>query len=152
VVRLRLEDLDGRHECLPGRQRKTGRPTVRPRLAPVGDAILAYRRQGRPPTAAREVFLRAPAPIQPCRGGASLDAIGARRRPKAGVHPAGTRGPHTFRPAPAVRFLRAAVPRKAIGDRCGHTATASTASSRKLAPADRRAIGRDVPPAREDLP
>jgi integrase/recombinase XerD len=44
VVRLRLEDLDWRHECLHVRQSKTGRPTVLPLLAPVGDAILAYLR------------------------------------------------------------------------------------------------------------
>lgn len=152
VVRLRLEDLDWRHECLHVRQSKTGRTTVLPLLAPVGDAILEYLREGRPTTAAREVFLRAQAPIQPFRWGSSLYAIVARRLPKAGVRPAGKRGPHTFRHAHAVRLLRAAVPLKAIGDLLGHMATASTAIYLKLATEDRREIGLDVPPAREDLP
>jgi integrase/recombinase XerD len=152
VVRLRLEDLDWRHECLHVRQSKTGRTTVLPLLAPVGDAILAYLREGRPTTAAREVFLRAQAPIQPFRSGSSLYAIVARRLPKAGVRPAGKRGPHTFRHAHAVRLLRAAVPLKAIGDLLGHTATASTAIYLKLAVEDLREVGLDVPPAREELP
>ena len=152
VVRLRLEDIDWRHECLHVRQSKTGRTTVLPLLAPVGDAILAYLREGRPTTAAREVFLRAQAPIQPFRRGSSLYAIVARRLPKAGVRPAGKRGPHTFRHAHAVRLLRAAVPLKAIGDLLGHTTTASTAIYLKLATEDLREVGLDVPPAREELP
>jgi integrase len=152
VVHLRLEDLDWRHECLHVRQSKTGRPTVLPLLAPVGDAILEYLREGRPTTAAREVFLRAQAPVQPFRGGSSLYSIVARRLPKAGVRPAGKRGPHTFRHAHAVRLLQAAVPLKAIGDLLGHTSTASTAIYLKLATEDLREIGLNVPPAREELP
>src|SRR5712692_2210504 len=99
VVRLRLEDIDWRQECLHVRQSKTGRSTVLPLLVPVGNAILAYLRDGRPPTDAREVFLRAQAPVRPFRQGSSLYAIVARRLPKAGIHPAGKRGPHTFRHA-----------------------------------------------------
>jgi site-specific recombinase XerD len=152
VVRLRLEDLDWRHECLHVRQSKTGRTTVLPLLAPVGDAILAYLRQGRPTTAVREVFLRAQAPVQPFRRGSSLYSIVARRLPKAGIQPAGKRGPHTFRHAHAVSLLRTAVPLKAIGDLLGHTATASTAIYLKLAVEDLREVGLDVPPAREELP
>jgi integrase/recombinase XerD len=152
VVHLRLEDIDWRHECLHVRQSKTGHTTVLPLLAPVGDAILAYLRQGRPPTAVREVFLRAQAPVQPFRQGSSLYAIVARRLPKAGIQPAGKRGPHTFRHTHAVSLLRAAVPLKAIGDLLGHTTTASTAIYLKLATEDLREIGLDVPPAREDLP
>jgi integrase/recombinase XerD len=110
VVRLRLEDLDWRHGCLRVCQSKSGRTLVFPLLVPVGDAILAYLRDGRPTTEAREVFLRAQAPVQPFRRGSSLYAIVARRLPKAGIHPAGKRGPHTFRHAHAVRLLRAAVP------------------------------------------
>jgi integrase/recombinase XerD len=71
-VHRRREDLDWRHECLHGRPRQTGRPTVLPRLAPGGDAILASLRQGRPTTAVREVFLRAQAPVQPFRHGSRL--------------------------------------------------------------------------------
>jgi integrase/recombinase XerD len=150
VVRLRLEDIDWCQECLHVRQSKTGRSTVLPLLVPVGNAILAYLRDGRPPTDAREVFLRAQAPVRPFRQGSSLYAIVARRLPKAGIHPAGKRGPHTFRHARAVGLLRAAVPLKTIGDLLGHTATASTAIYLKLATEDLREVGLDVLPARED--
>ena len=152
VVRLRLEDLDWRHGCLRVCQSKSGRTLVFPLLVPVGDAILAYLRDGRPTTEAREVFLRAQAPVQPFRRGSSRYAIVARRLPKAGIHPAGKRGPHTFRHAHAVSLLRAAVPLKAIGDLLGHTSTASTAIYLKLATEDLREIGLNVPPAREELP
>src|SRR5207253_1658322 len=53
VVRLRLEDIDWRNECFHVRQSKTGRATVLPLLAPVGEAILDYLREGRPTTEAR---------------------------------------------------------------------------------------------------
>jgi len=152
VGRLRLEDLDWRHGCLRVYQSKSGRTLVFPLLVPVGDAILAYLRDGRPTTEAREVFLRAQAPVQPFRRGSSRYAIVARRLPKAGIHPAGKRGPHTFRHAHAVSLLRAAVPLKAIGDLLGHTSTASTAIYLKLATEDLREIGLNVPPAREELP
>jgi integrase/recombinase XerD len=151
VVRLRLEDIDWRNECLHIRQSKTGRLSLLPLLPPVGEALLAYLREGRPPAAAREVFLRGPAPIRPFCRGSSLYSIVARRLSKAGIHPAGKRGPHTFRHARAVSLLRAAVPLKAIGDLLGHTATASTTIYLKLATEDLREVGLEVPPTKEGL-
>jgi len=151
VVRLRLEDIDWRNECLHIRQSKTGRLSLLPLLPPVGEALLAYLREGRPPADAREVFLRGPAPIRPFCRGSSLYSIVARRLSKAGIHPAGKRGPHTFRHARAVSLLRAAVPLKAIGDLLGHTATASTTIYLKLATEDLREVGLEVPPTKEGL-
>jgi integrase len=150
VVRLRLEDIDWRNECLHICHSKTGRAAVLPLLAPVGDAIVDYLRAGRPPTDSRAVFLRAQAPIQPFRQGSSLYSIVARRLAKVGIQPAGKRGPHTLRHARAVSLLRAAVPMKAIGDLLGHTTTAATAIYLKLATDDLREIGLDAPPTREE--
>lgn len=151
VVRLRLEDIDWRNECLHVRQSKSGRATVLPLLAPVGDAILDYLREGRPPTEVREIFLRALAPIQPFRRGASLYSIVARRLAQAGIEPAGKRGPHTFRHARAISLLRASVPMKAIGDLLGHTVPAATAIYLKLATDDLRDVCLDVPTPEEHL-
>ena len=150
VVRLRLEDIDWRNECLHICHSKTGRAAVLPLLAPVGDAIVDYLRAGRPTTDSRAVFLRAQAPIQPFRQGSSLYSIVARRLAKVGIQPAGKRGPHTLRHARAVSLLRAAVPMKAIGDLLGHTTTAATAIYLKLATDDLREIGLDAPPTREE--
>ena len=118
----------------------------------MGEAILDYLREGRPITEAREVFLRAQAPIQPFRQGSSLYSIVARRLAKAGIEPAGKRGPHTFRHARAISLLRASVPIKAIGDLLGHTVPAATAIYLKLATDDLRDVCLDVPTAEEDLP
>ena len=118
----------------------------------MGEAILDYLREGRPTTEVREVFLRALAPIQPFRQGSSLYSIVARRLAKAGIEPAGKRGPHTFRHARAISLLRASVPMKAIGDLLGHTVPAATAIYLKLATDDLRDVCLDVPTAEEDLP
>lgn len=151
VVRLRLEDIDWRNECLYVRQSKTGRTTVLPLIASVGEAILDYLREGRPTTEVREVFLRALAPIQPFRQGSSLYSIVARRLAKAGIEPAGKRGPHTFRHARAISLLRASVPMKAIGDLLGHTVPAATAIYLKLATDDLRDVCLDIPTTEENM-
>jgi integrase len=152
VVRLRLEDIDWRNECLHVQHSKTGRATVLPLLAPVGEAILDYLREGRPTTEVREVFLRAQAPLQPFRQGSSLYSIVARRLTKAGIEPAGKRGPHTLRHARAISLLRASVPLKAIGDLLGHTVPAATAIYLKLATDDLRDVCLDIPTTGENMP
>ena len=63
----------------------------------------------------------------------------------AGVTPSGKNGSHIFRHARAVEMLRAAVPRKVIGDLLGHRSTESTAPYLKLATEDLRAIALEVP-------
>jgi integrase/recombinase XerD len=69
----------------------------------------------------------------------------SRRLAKAGVQPAGKRGPHAFRHACAVRLLRAGVSLKAIGEILGHRSSASTNVYLKLAIEDLRGVGLDVP-------
>jgi integrase/recombinase XerD len=145
VVRLRLEDVDWRGDRLLVRHSKTGAESVLPLLAPVGNAILDYLRRGRHRTQAREIFIRARAPYRHLVGGSSLYSTITRRLEEAGVHPQGKHGPHAFRHARAVSLLRAAVPVKAIGDVLGHRSTASTAIYLKLATADLRGVGLEVP-------
>jgi integrase/recombinase XerD len=111
-------------------------------MAPVGEAVLAYLRAGRPATDAREVFIRARAPYR--KLGMLANAVRRRLR-DAGVKPPGKSGPHIFRHARAVEMLRAAVPQKVIGDLLGHRSTESTAPYLKLATEDLRAIALDVP-------
>jgi len=63
----------------------------------------------------------------------------------AGVKPSGKRGPHIFRHARAVSLLRAAVPRKVIGDVLGHRSMEATIPYLKLATEDLRAIALEIP-------
>ena len=145
VVCLRLEDIDWRQECLRIRHSKTGAETTLPLMPSVGDALLDYLQQARPKTAAREVFVRLPAPHVPLRRGSSLYLLIQRLLGKAGITLEGKRGPHTFRHARAVSLLRAAVPQKAIGDILGHRSAASTRPYLKLATEDLRAVVLEVP-------
>ena len=111
-------------------------------MAPVGEAVLAYLRSGRPATDAREVFIRTRAPYRKL---GMLANVVRRRLRDASIKPSGKSGPHIFRHARAVEMLRAAVPQKVIGDLLGHRSTESTAPYLKLATEDLRAIALDVP-------
>ncbi|GAN82073.1 site-specific integrase [Acidocella aminolytica] len=142
IRHLRIEDIDWRTETIHVHHNKTRAGTLLPLLVPVGEAVLAYLRSGRPETDTREIFLRTRAPYR------KLDKLYStvrRRLRDAGVQPPGKCGPHIFRHARAVEMLRAAVPQKVIGDLLGHRSTGSTAPYLKLATEDLRAIALDVP-------
>jgi site-specific recombinase XerD len=142
VRNLSIEDIDWRAESLRVRHSKTGVCSFMPLLAPVGEALLAYLRHGRPRTDRREVFIRSRAPYRPLR---NLASEVRRRLRAAGVKPPGKSGPHIFRHARAVEMLRASVPQKIIGDLLGHRSTEATLPYLKLATEDLRAIALDVP-------
>ena len=142
IRHLRIEDFDWRTEAIHVRHNKTRASTFLPLLEPVGEAVLAYLRSGRPVTDAREIFVRTRAPYRKLE---KLYSMFRRRLRDAGVQPPGKCGPHIFRHARAVEMLRAAVPQKVIGDLLGHRSTGSTAPYLKLATEDLRAIALDVP-------
>lgn len=142
---LCLKDIDWRHQRLRIRPSKTGAVSMLPLLVPVGSAIVDYLRHGRPQTQARQVFIRAHAPYHPFHDGSSLHSLITHRLESAGVQTQGKHGPHVFRHAQAVRLLRQKVPLKTIGDILGHRDPTSTAIYLKLATADLRAVGLEVP-------
>jgi len=142
IRNLRIDDIDWRAESIRIRHTKTRACSFLPLMAPVGEAVLAYLRAGRPVTDAREVFVRTRAPYR--KLGMLASAVRRRLR-DAGVEPPGKSGPHIFRHARAVEMLRASVPQKIIGDMLGHRSTESTAPYLKLATEDLRAIALDVP-------
>jgi len=142
IRNLRIEDIDWRGETLRVRHSKTQACSFLPLMEPVGEAVLAYLRSGRPTTDAREIFIRTRAPYRKLD---KLYGIVRRRLRDASIQPSGKCGPHIFRHARAVEMLRASVPQKIIGDLLGHRSTASTAPYLKLATEDLRAIALDVP-------
>lgn len=145
IVRLRLEDLDWRHQTFRVRRSKQGTQSVLPLMTFVGEALLRYLRYARPQTEAREVFIRAQAPYRPFRDGTSLHSVIAKRIRAAGVQTEGKRGPHALRHAAAVRLLRACVPLKTIADILGHASQNSTSIYLKLASEDLRQVGLEAP-------
>lgn len=142
ISRLRLEDIDWRAETLRIHHSKTGAHSLLPLMAPAGEALLNYLRQGRPETDVREVFIRTRAPY---RALFKFNSEIRRRLEAAGVKPCGKCGPHAFRHARAVSLLRASVPRKVIGDLLGHRSEEATIPYLKLATEDLRAIALEIP-------
>ncbi|WP_435531990.1 site-specific integrase [Sinorhizobium fredii] len=142
IGRLRLDDIEWRAEILHIRHSKTGARSQLPLLGPVGEALIDYLRHGRPETDVREIFVRTRAPYVPM---VRIYSEVRRRMEAAGIRLTGKRGPHIFRHARAVSLLRAAVPRKVIGDVLGHRSTESTVPYLKLATEDLRAIALEIP-------
>lgn len=145
VVRLRLEDINWRHDQIRVRQSKTRADLWLPLTPAVGEALLDYLRNGRPRGGWREVFLRAQAPCGPFARGSSLYSVMNRRLKRAGIQAEGKHGPHALRYARAVELLRASVPLKSIGDILGHRSSESTQVYLKLATEDLRSIALEIP-------
>jgi site-specific recombinase XerD len=125
VAGLKLEDVDWRKKEIRLTQRKTKYPLVLPLLDPVGEALLAYLRQGRPKSGSfRQVFLTLRAPIKPVTRGAIGEVF--RRRVRGGKLPIPFESLHCLRHSYATHLLRQGLSLKAIGDVLGHQSTEST--------------------------
>jgi integrase/recombinase XerD len=127
---LRLDDLDWENEMLRVRCPKPGRTHTYPLSCGVGNAILRYIREVRPPGFGRALFFTMHAPIRP------LDrrALGKTVRDRlAGLGiVAGKRGTHALRHAAAQHLLDQGMSMKVIGDFLGHRAPSSTAIYAKV--------------------
>ena len=122
---LRLEDLDWEAETLRVRRPKTGCTQMYPLARNVGDAIVRYLREARPPCARREIFLTFRPQPRPLSEMVMWQIVGLRMR-RLGID-ARPCGPHALRHACAQHLLDAGFSMKAIGDCLGHRDPASTA-------------------------
>jgi integrase len=118
VVRLRLEDLDGQRELIRLTRTKPSTVQTFPLSRPVGDAVLRYRKEVRPRSARREVFLRLNAPFGPLTPGALWWVVSRRLRALGLSLP--HYGPHALRHACATPLLAQGRTLKQIGDHLGH--------------------------------
>jgi integrase len=108
-----------------------GNRTVYPLSASVGDAIVAYLKDGRPEGDHREVFLTGRAPFGPFAAPVPLAAQVRKFARLAGVR-VYRLGTHTFRYSCAQRLLEHGVPLKSIGDYLGHGDPSSTERYTKI--------------------
>ncbi len=121
VARLALDDIDWRAGEVAIRG-KGGRLDRLPLPVEVGEAIVAYLREGRPPSASRAVFLSATAPIRPL----SADGVASlvyRACDRAGVVHV---GPHTLRRTLAAETLHAGAPMAEVAQLLRHVDQATT--------------------------
>lgn len=121
---LELDNIDWASGCLHVHG-KGGRRNQFPLPQDVGDAIVAYLRDGRPHSASRRVFLRARAPV---RGFLSQNAVGSIVRHallRAGIE-APTTGAHQFRHGLATQMLSQGANLAEIGELLGHRSPETT--------------------------
>ena len=127
IRQVKLKDFDWREGVLSIHQTKTGRLLTLPLLPEVTEALIAYLRDGRPVTAAQQVFVRHRAPFEPFVAANNLAAIMRRALQRVGLDQRrGRRGLYLFRHTLANRMLSAGCPIKSIGDVLGHASTEST--------------------------
>ena len=112
VTGLQLDDLDWEEETLQVRCPKPGRTHLYPLSRAVGQAILRYIREVRPPRPERTLFLTLHAPIRPLSRSAMQHVVSS-RLDRLGIT-GKRRGPHALRHA-----ARAASPRPGPVDEGG---------------------------------
>jgi site-specific recombinase XerD len=131
VTRMRLEDIDWRAGVISVPKRKTGRGTLLPLLADVGQAIAKYIEDGRPPTANRHIFVLHRLRVgEPTTQATVYDVVSTALR-RSGIE-APMRGPNLLRHSLATRLIRSDVSLKEIADLMGHQRLETTQIYAKL--------------------
>ena len=121
---LQLDDLDWKNDTLRVHRPKTGRTDLFPLSQAVGQAIVRYLLEARPPRPERALFLTLSAPVRPL-GRTAPGVMVRRRMDDAGIE-AARRGTHALRHTAAQHLLDRGVSMKVIGDYLGHRNPSST--------------------------
>lgn len=132
VIRLCLDDIDWRNQKLHIRHRKASNSNVYPLAVSVGEAILAYLKDGRPVSQHRQVFLSTVLPYGPLVWTAALGQVIRQAMAKAGMQ-VDRPGTHTLRYSCAQKLFDRGMSMKTIGDYLGHQDPSSTQRYTKIA-------------------
>ena len=140
VRALCLDNIDWSRDAITVFTPKTGRSRRLPLARTVGEAILDYLREERPPSLRREIFLSNRPPHAPLRS--KINRWLADCLTKAGIEtPRG--GAHILRHSLAVHMLRGGRTLKDIGDVLGHRSPETTFIYTKLHLEDLRTVALD---------
>lgn len=124
IARLQLEDINWEEESITFmRSKKLGKHNF-PLVQSVGDAIIRYLTEVRPPSPHREVFLLVRAPFRPLTAGTLWPVVSKHLRSVATSikH----HGPHALRHACATRLINEGLSLKEVGDHLGHRSLETT--------------------------
>lgn len=144
VAGIRLDDIDWRTAVLHVRSRKTGRAAHLPLPIEVGEAIIDYLRNGRPPTTARHVFVLHHLRVgEPVMAGPVYGAVNM-ALDRAGIR-APIRGVNLLRHTLATRLIRCGASLKEIADLLGHHSLETTQVYAKLDLSSLRAVAQPWP-------
>ena len=130
VAGLRLDNFDWKNETLDVRCPKAGRIHRYPLSRGVGQAVLRYLRELRPPRPERTIFFALQAPIRPLSS-VAVSSLVRRRLRRLGITGKSC-GPHALRHGAAQRLLEHGLSLKEIGDFLGHRSTSATAVYAKI--------------------
>lgn len=125
VRALRLEDIDWAENQILFRASKQGKDALLPFTAQVGESLLDYLYNARPPAKDPHVFLTSRAPYHPLVDANALSAMVERHLRAADIEVT-SKGAHAFRHGFATRMLREGHSLKAIADVLGHRHLATT--------------------------
>jgi len=143
VMALTLDDLDWGAGELSVRGKGSRRDQL-PMPQDVGEALVAYLRNGRPRCTTRRVFLTARAPIRELDGHQAAGCIVRRALARAGIHSA-RKGAHLLRHSLAVRMLRRGASLAEIGEILRHRRLDTTAIYAKVDLTALRALAQPWP-------
>jgi integrase/recombinase XerD len=124
VAALQLGDIHWEDESIVfTRSKRLGRHSF-PLVQSVGDSIIRYLKEARPPSPHREVFLTVRAPFRPMTARTLWPVVGRRLRVVATSikH----HGPHALRHACATRLINEGLSLKEVGDHLGHRSIETT--------------------------
>jgi site-specific recombinase XerD len=119
VRALRLEQIDWAQNRIFFAASKCGKDSYLPLTPEVGQSLLDYLQNARPPSSDPQVFLTSRAPYHPLPRSSSLSAIIECRIRAAGIE-IPSKGAHVFRHGFATRMLAQGQSLKAIADVLGH--------------------------------
>lgn len=131
VARLQLDDLDWTNGSVLIRAGKTRAERTLPLPHDIGEALLAYLRQGRPTSSRRDIFLNHTAPYPPLRTASAITKIVKRLLAKAGIERHSS-GAHLFRHTAATQMVNRGASFKQVADVLGHQSLRTTAIYAKL--------------------
>lgn len=125
IVKLRLGDIDWKEAgiCVSGKGR---RQTLLPLTQEVGDAIAAYIREGRPPTAVDTLFIRSRAPFRTLASHCAVSVLVAQAMRRAGVTCPSRGAAHVLRHSMASSMLRQGASLQEIAGVLRHRSIATT--------------------------
>lgn len=132
IAALKLDDIDWRNNVIRLVQYKTKEPIELPLLADVGNAIIAYLKNGRPQTNARHIFIASRAPF----GILGRQGVGSainQTISTAGINLKNRRhGPHSMRHSLATAMLKNGSAIPVISETLGHRSTQATMTYLKV--------------------
>ena len=130
AVAMQLDDIDWREGVIRVRPGKSGQERLLPMTKEIGEALVSYVTDGRPPSTDRRVFLRLIPPyrgLRPC----TVTGIAKTALKRAGITGVPL-GSHTLRHTAATLMVRQGVPFKEVADVLGHALLETTMIYAKL--------------------